>query len=1038
MASMRAGAILLALSLLAAGAAAEEHGVTVRGRVLSPGGEPVGHARVALYPILSRYEAGLRDAAGQGPAPAVVHAAAADGSFVLRSPHPGMWRVVVAADGFVPRQRLLLPLLEDIELPPVELAVDSGFQLRVRSWEGSPVSGVPGEGWTPVERGETAGTGGAVRLPKAASGVATGRVIARDTDAPLPGALVWPENDPGRWVRTEDDGTFRLPNAEAPSGSRLAAAAIGFSPGVLPLQSPLVFALTPAAALQGLVVDPRGRPLADVRLSVSLLSAVAGEGEAHAARTSANGVFRVSGLRAGASYLVTADRAGFAPASTAVAVAKTGARVPDLRLVLIRGRAVSGRVVDEGGRPVAGARVEAAPGTAGRVVATQGAGNGGVPRQARTGADGTFELRHLPAGLLRLRVEAAGFLPFERDGLRLPAGTGRADLGRFHLQRGAAFLGRARDAEGLPVAGAEVWIIPAELADWSAFYAKGPAAVTGADGSFAVRDLPREASFGLDVCRAGYLPLSATVREITREPFEAVLQRAARISGRVTGDDGAPLAGAAVESWLAGETPARSGSLRPCRNGSGSATADADGRFRLDSLPPGWWSLRATAAGYRGATRERIHVPAGEGRDGVEIVLGPGAVVAGRVFTSGGEPAPGARVSAFSEDGVVQALAAGDGTYRLAGVEPGERTIEATLGEGAWASQSLTVQPGDNRLDLTMDQGSPHREVRGRVLGPDGGPVGGVTVLAGAARTVSAADGAFLLLVEDNQDYEVWAEKQGFAVAKAEAAVHVAGAPVDGVEIRLGRGGRLTGRLLGLDREELARASVQVELLPSFQARAAVDPQGAYRIEDVPPGEWTVKARAGDREVREPAVLPPDASGATVDLAFEPSYEVSGWVSGPDGGPLADAYVRFFAPGGGSGNTYSRSDGSFRLRLEDGTYRIVARREGYLWTLQEEPVAIEGAPVSGLELRLEQAAAIRGRILGLEPGERASGVWASDGAADSNRREGQLDQEGGFAIPNLPPGDWTVTVAYGGQEASVSLHLDPGSEEWVEVELDGS
>lgn len=103
-----------------------------------------------------------------------------------------------------------------------------------------------------------------------------------------------------------------------------------------------------------------------------------------------------------------------------------------------------------------------------------------------------------------------------------------------------------------------------------------------------------------------------------------------------------------------------------------------------------------------------------------------------------------------------------------------------------------------------------------------------------------------------------------------------------------------------------------------------------------------------------------------------------------------------------------------------------------------EPVAVEGGPVSGIELRLDKAAVIRGRILGLDPGERAKAVWISTGAPNAGRREGQLDQEGGFVIPDVPPGDWTVTVAHGGREVSVPLHLDPGQEEgWVEVEMGG-
>jgi protocatechuate 3,4-dioxygenase beta subunit len=1032
MVAMRAGAALVSLLLLAAGVArSEETAVAVTGRVVDRGGSPLGNVHVELQPVLSRYESGLRETEGEDPAAPVASSVTdAGGRFALHAPTPGMWRVVVAADGFVPRQNLLLPLLEDVELPAVELRVLSEVQSRF------PIAS-PG-GWEPVERKETVGEDGAIRSQLRFVSL-TGRVIDRDTRRPLPGAWVWPAGDPGRWVRTDVDGAFRLQGIAVPAETGLAAATAGYLPGSISFQgSPPgnpVLALAPSATLSGTVFDARGRPLADAAVNVSRIGGWADE-EARAARTSAEGAFRIPSLQAGANYSVTAALAGFSPASTAVAIPKTATLpLPALRLVLGRGRRAFGRVVDGGGRPVAGARVELASGNTGRVVAS-----GPDPEtplfHVRTGPDGTFALRHLPAGWFHLRIEARGFPAFERTGVEIAAGAAAVDLGRFLLQRGAALQGKAVDPEGQPLRGAEVWIIPSPVRDWTDLYAKGPAAVTAADGSFVVRDLPLEGSFGLDVCRAGYLPLSAIVREITQEPFEAVLRRAARISGRVTGTDGGPVPAARIESWLTGEEPARSESLRPCRRGAGAATADSEGRFQLDGLQPGWWNVRAAAEGHVSATRERLHVPAGDNLD-VEIVLDPGATVSGRIFTADGEPAAGARVSSFVEAGTAETLAGGDGTYRLAGVETGERTIEATLGEGVWASRTLTVMPGDNRLDLTMDQGARRQEIRGRVFGPDGTPVGGAGVFAGStARTFTSADGTFTLAVEDNQTYEVWAEKKRFAAARAGTPVRVAGAPVTGVEIRLGRGGSLSGRLLGLDREELTRASVEVELIPPFLARAAVDSQGSYRIEDVPPGEWTVTARAGDRTVREQAVLPPEAADATVvDLAFAPSHEVSGWVSGPDGEPVAGAFIRFFAPGGSNASTYSRSDGGFRLRLEDGTYRVVARREGYLWTAQEEPVAVEGGPVAGVELLLDAGAVIRGRIVGLEPGERAKAVWAS-AKGGNGRREGQLDQEGGFVIADVPPGDWTVTVAHGGREASAPVQLDAGREEWVEVDLE--
>lgn len=1023
MTAMRAAVALLGLLPLAVAAAAQEPEIAIMGRVLGPGGSPLANARVELRPIPSRYEAGLREAKGEDPAPPAARAATGpDGRFALRAPRPGMWRVVVAADGFVPRQHPLIPLLEDTELPPVELATE----VRGRFPTARP------NGWTPA--GEPSPQRSRVP-PLSLSGSLAGRVLDRDTCLPLAGAVVWPESDPGCWVRTDAGGAFVLHGIAVPRESGLAAAALGHESGFVSLQpgTPPIFALAASVALTGVVADARGRPLADAAVEVSRLGLE--EEEVRFAHTSADGGFRVPGLRAGASYSVSAVLPGFSPVSTAVAIPQPAAPVPALRLVLGRGHTVVGRVADDRGRPVAGARVELRPGINGRVAASEPEVREKAFQRTRTDGDGKFKLPHLPTGWFTLRIEAGGFLPLERAGLRIPAGTSRVDLGRFLLQRGAALQGWAVDDDGKPLAGAEVWIIPAPVRDWAGFYAKGPAAVTRADGSFLVHDLPHEGSFGLDVCRAGYLPLSATVREITEEPFRVVLRRAARISGRVTAAGGAPVPAARIESWLAGEEPAGAESLRPCRRGSGAATADAEGHFQLDGLPPGWWSLRTAADGHLSSMRERLHVLGGESLEGVEIVLGRGAVVSGRVFTSDGEPAAGARVSVFGEAGTVQAVAAGDGAYRLAGVEPGERTVEATLGDGPWASRSFTVVAGDNRLDLTMDQGRRRQEICGRVLAPGGGPVGGAAVLAGgAARTFSAADGSFRLAVEDNHDYDVWAEREGFAAARAAAAVRVEGAPVEGVEIRLGRGAALTGRLLGLEREELAQASVEAELSPPFVARAAVDSQGTYRLEDVPPGEWTVTAHAGERAVSERAVLPADVSAAAVDLAFAPSREVSGWVSGPAGEAVAGAFIRFFAPGGVSGSTYSRPDGSFRLRLEDGTYRVVARREGYLWTLQEEPVAVESGPVSGLELRLDEGAVIRGRVLGLEPGARAKAVWATSGS-NGGRREGQLDQEDGFVIPDVPPGDWTVKVLYGGREGTAAVHLDSGQEEWIEVEM---
>lgn len=102
-------------------------------------------------------------------------------------------------------------------------------------------------------------------------------------------------------------------------------------------------------------------------------------------------------------------------------------------------------------------------------------------------------------------------------------------------------------------------------------------------------------------------------------------------------------------------------------------------------------------------------------------------------------------------------------------------------------------------------------------------------------------------------------------------------------------------------------------------------------------------------------------------------------------------------------------------------------KAGYLSARVEEPIRVEGGPVDGLELTLGRGTVLRGRILGLEPGDRAREIWAvgPDGAI----RLGQPDQEGQYTVVGLVPGEWKVKASFERREASARITVEEGQDE---------
>jgi protocatechuate 3,4-dioxygenase beta subunit len=379
------------------------------------------------------------------------------------------------------------------------------------------------------------------------------------------------------------------------------SATIDVAPGVPP-PGPVILELVRGAQVSGRVVDARGAPVAAARvlciasamedltvqtgplpLAVEAAATAGGQGRAlestRAAPTDRAGKFTVDDLIPG-RYRLEVSHPGLEPLRTDEVTLAPGARREVGTLALRAGFPVEGRVLDDAGNPIEGARVSAAASGAAEAAELYALTDGG----------GNFALA-LPAGHYRVAAGAPGHgtaqAPVE---VRPDASAPKLEL---RLARAEAFVeGLVSDVGGRPLARAR---IVAWAKDDGPASAGRPIGQTTADvgGHFRLTDLPA-GELRIEVQHPDYPPTTLTASTgryaSLTIPFPGAIAGEAHVRST-----GVPVGRGRVEA--AGPDGAR-------------ATADIQraGSFRLRRLVPGHWRLSVTAPGFRPAEKE-LEVP---------------------------------------------------------------------------------------------------------------------------------------------------------------------------------------------------------------------------------------------------------------------------------------------------------------------------------------------------------------------------------------------------------------------------------------------
>lgn len=489
------------------------------------------------------------------------------------------------------------------------------------------------------------------------------------------------------------------------------------------------------------------------------------------------------------------------------------------------------------------------------------------------------------------------------------------------------------------------------------------------------------------------------------------------------------------------------------------ATSDADGRFGFAVARATPHRLRVEATGFSPRT-----ALACTGGSFVTIELSPGSVLTG-VVRCQGEPVVGADVRiALRGESVELAVGTtdGSGAFRFADLPAADVHVQVRSARFAekWSHVQIAAG-GSQHVEIDLENGS---SLRGRVVDAGtGAPIAGALVadswtMKRAVRT--GADGRFELDGLRRSSYLLChVRADGYATA----AENVATKLDRDLEVRLGRGGEVRGRVVAADGTTLPSAYVAVcanfVKVPGMGEAdwipARLDGDGAFVVAGLRSDlHYWLMARApgcGMRIYALPRVLPDGERCEVGDVVLAPAGVIEGRVVDDRGDPLANVEVEVSGCNDDASswtvgdakaadvsqfrNRDTRTDGRGRFRFPDlcgGRWQIVFTPRGSSKPLEQEVLLHDGEVRTGLEFVVPLGLSIAGTLVAVDGKRFVDWVQLEaiqEDDATPARGSARVAPDGGFRFEGLPPGDYTLAMVVRpkGQVMPPRLHVAAGT-----------
>lgn len=601
-------------------------------------------------------------------------------------------------------------------------------------------------------------------------------------------------------------------------------------------------------------------------------------------------------------------------------------------------------------------------------------------------------------------------------------------------------------------------------------------AVVKADGSFSLT-FPRKLTQGHVIVAGKFLYALESTAVNLAEPEELIInpEIGCFIDGQLSAADASQATDALAAVRLIIDIDRLALDSKPDGRNTLSCEleTDANGRFELHALPVEYtYTFQVIPDQFAAQSVSIAELTAGEERV-LEISLGLGGQIAGRVMSPAGEPIENATVHAalvgstfgFDDEGIGSAITDSAGLFVLEAMPAGSVGIKADHVDYLNSKRvdvQVVVSETTDGLEIQLSEG---RQLTGLVNWPDGTPVKDAQIrvrfdraflsgpsafnaLRGAeGETTTGDDGRFVVNGMGNGPFIVTAEARPLDLEptpEGEEEDHASWfhARVESVqagsdlELVLHGPLNLNGRVLDDQENALANFTVRGlrqakggfgELAMEERDESFEDTDGSFSLVGLTEGAWEIEIQ-GEGFITTEArrvIIPIDE---TLVFSLVRSASISGRVLTPGGTPIANATVTLDAAQATFQSAISQIDhrpkvtsdesGAFELNnLAPGSTAILAEHDDYC---ASDPLAFDlvpGVRLDEAELRLRKG----GRLTGLvyaKSGEFAAGYLLVLNSPTMEQVFSNTNSEGEFEVNNVPPGHWQIVAMNSGSDYS--------------------